>query len=67
MTRCRPIVRTNLFQCYSSLSVVDDKYSLIRTRTTLASLITSVEILEPPLFWYNLLDNGKIFYANYLD
>ena len=67
MTRCRPIVRTNLFQCYSSLSVVDDRYSFIRTRTTLESLITSIEILEPPLFWYNLLDNGNIFYANYLD
>ena len=51
MTRCQPIVRTNLFKSNSSLPVVDGCDAL-------ASLITSITILEPPSFWYNLSDNG---------
>ena len=36
---------------------MDDKYSFTRAHYALASLITSIESLEPPSFWYNLSDN----------
>ena len=58
MTRCRPIVRTNLCKSSSSLPAVDDKYSFTRARNDLASLITSIKSLEPPSFWYSLSNNG---------
>ena len=46
MTRCRPIVHTNMFKSNSPLPVVvDDKYSFARARNTLASQTTSVESL----------------------
>ena len=45
VTRCRPIVHTNLFKSNSSLPVVDDKYSFTRARNASASLITSIESL----------------------
>ena len=50
MTRCRPIIRPDLFKSNSSLPVVDGEYSLRRTRHALASLITSIESLEPPSY-----------------
>ena len=50
VTRCRPIVHTNLFKSNNSPPVVDDKYSFTRARNTLDSLITSIESLEPPSF-----------------
>ena len=59
-TRCRPIVCTNLFRSNISLPVVENKYSFTSVRNTLASLITSIESLEPPSCWYNLSDNGKV-------
>ena len=59
MTRCRPIVRTNLFKSNISLPVVDDKCSFTRAHNALDSLISSIKILKPPSFWYNLLDNDK--------
>ena len=31
VTRCRPIVHTNVFKSTSSLPTVDDKYSFTRT------------------------------------
>ena len=58
VTGCQPIVRTNLLKSNNSLPGVDDKYSFTRGRNTLASLITSIESLEPLSFWYNLSDNG---------
>ena len=58
VTRCRPIVHTNVFKSDSSLSVVDINYSFTRACNALASLITSIESLESPPFWYNLSDNG---------
>ena len=67
VTRSWPIIRTNLFKSNSSLPVVDGEYSLRRTRHALASLITSIESLEPPSYWYNLLNNGKGRYANCSD
>ena len=58
VTRYRPIVHTNLFKSNSSLPVMDDKYSFTRAHYALASLITSIESLEPPSFWYNLSNTG---------
>ena len=57
VTRCRLIVHTNGFMNNSSLPVVDNKYSFTRARNAVASLIKSIENLEPPLFWYNLSAN----------
>ena len=59
VTRCRPIVHTNLFMSNISLPVVDDTYSFTRTHNTFVSLITSIENFEPPSLWYKLSDNGK--------
>ena len=41
-----------------ALTTVDDKYSITRARNALVSLITSIESLEPPSYWYNIYDNG---------
>ena len=60
VTRCRPIVRTNLFKYNISLPVVDDTYSFTWVSTTLSSLITSIKKLELPSCWYNLSDNVKV-------
>ena len=57
VTKCPPVIRTNLFKNDSSLPPVDDTNSFTRARNVLASLITSIESLEPPSYWY----------ANYLD
>ena len=43
VTKCPPVIRTNLFKRNSSQPVVDDKYSFTRARNALASLITSIE------------------------
>ena len=53
------VISTNLFKRNISLPTVNDKYSFTRARNVLASLITSIEILEPPSYWYNVSDNGK--------
>ena len=66
VTRCRPILHI-FFKSNSSLPVVDDKYSFTRDRNALASLITSMESLEPLLFCYNLSDNSAGIFADYLD
>ena len=58
MTKCHPFTRTNLFKRNISLSTVDDKYSFARARNALVSLITIIEILEPPSYWYSISDNG---------
>ena len=55
---CRPIIDTNLFRSNTPLPIVDNKYSFTRARYALASLITSIKILEPPSFWCNLFGNG---------
>jgi len=60
VTRCRPIVRTNLFKYNISLPVVNDTYSFTWVSNTLSSLITSIEKLELPSCWYNLSDNVKV-------
>ena len=51
-------IRTNLFKRNSSLSTVGDKYSFTRARNALDSLITSIQSLEPPSYWYNISDNS---------
>ena len=51
-------VRTKLRQSNITLSIVDDKYSFTRARNALVALITSIESLEPPSYWYNISDNG---------
>ena len=58
VTKCRRFVRTKLRQSNIPLPIVDDKYSFTRTRNALVSLITSIESLEPPSYWYNISDNG---------
>ena len=47
----------SLFKSNSSLPVVDDKCSSTRARNALASLITSIDSLEQPLFCYKLSKN----------
>ena len=37
---------------------MDDKYSLTRARNALVTLITSIESLEPPSYWYNITENS---------
>ena len=59
VTKCPPVIHTNLFKRNISLPTVDDKYSFTRARNALALLITSIESLEPPSYWYNISDNGK--------
>ena len=39
-------------------AIVDDKYSFTRARNALVELITSIESLGPPSYWYNISDNG---------
>ena len=51
-------IRTNLFKRNSALSTVGDKHSFTRARNALASLITSIQSLEPPSYWYNISDNS---------
>ena len=58
MTKSPAVVRINLFESNSSLSIVGDKYSFVRVRDTLVLLISSIESLEPPSYWYNISDNG---------
>ena len=43
-----------------SLPTVDDEYSFTRVRNALALLITSIESLKPPSYWYNIYNNGKV-------
>ena len=58
VTKCPAFTRTNLFQRSISLPIVDDKYSFTRVRNALVSLITSIESLESPSYWYSISDNG---------
>ena len=58
VTKCPPFTRTNLFQRNISLPTVDDKYSFTRARNALVSLITSIESLKPPSYWYGISGNG---------
>ena len=51
-------IRTDFFKRNSSLSAVGDKYSFTRAHNALASLITSIQSLEPLSYWYNISDNG---------
>ena len=51
-------IRTNLSKRNSSLSTVGDKYSFTTDRNALASLITSIQSLEPLSYWYNISDNN---------
>ena len=59
VTKFPPVIHTNLTKRNISLLTVDDKYLFIRARKVLVLLITSVESLEPPSYWYNISDNGK--------
>ena len=59
VTKYPPVIRKNSFKSNSPLPVVDDRYSFTMVRNTLDSLITTIEILEPPLYWYDLSDNSK--------
>ena len=67
VTKCPPVIRTNLFKRNISLPTVDDKYSFTRARNALAFLITSIESLETPSYWYNISHNVKVVYVNYFD
>ena len=58
VTKCPLVIHTNLFKRNISLPTVDDKYSFTRARNALVSLITSIESLKPPSYWYNISDNG---------
>ena len=58
VTKCPYFVRTKLRQSNIPLPIVDDKYSFTRARNALVSLITSIESLEPPSYWYNISDNS---------
>ena len=58
VTKCRRFVRTKLRQSNIPLPIVDDKYSFTRARSALVELISSIESLEPPSYWYNISDNG---------
>ena len=59
VTKCPPVIRTNLLKSNSSPLSVDDKYSFTRARNALVWLITSNKSLEPPIYWYDLYDNDK--------
>ena len=67
VTKCPPVIHTNLFKRNISLPTVDDKYSFTRARNALAFLITSIESLKTPSYWYNISDNVKVVYVNYFD
>ena len=58
VTKCPLFTRTNLFKRNISLSTVDDKYSFTRARNALVSLITPMESLEPPSYWYSISYTG---------
>ena len=58
VTKGRKGIRINLFKRNSLLSTVGEKYSFTRARNALASLITSIQTLESPSYWYNISDNG---------
>ena len=58
VTKCRRFVRTKLRQSNITLPIVDDKYSFTRTRNALVALITSIQSLEPPSYWYNITENS---------
>jgi len=58
VTKCPPFTRTNLFQRNISLSTGHDKYSVTRAHNALVLLITSIESLESPSYWYSISDNG---------
>ena len=58
MTNSPYFVNTKLCQSNITLPIVDDKYSFTRARHALFDLITSIESLEPPSYWYNISDNG---------
>ena len=51
-------VNTKLRQSNITLHIVDDKYSFTRARHALVDLITSIESLEPPSYWYNISNNS---------
>ena len=59
VTKSPNFVRANLFHRDITLPTVDDKYSFTRAHNTLVLLITSIESLEPPLYWYNISNNSK--------
>ena len=58
MTKCPYFVRAKLRQSNIPLPIVDDKYSFTRARNALIPLITSIESLEPPSYWYTISDNS---------
>ena len=58
VTKCCRFARTKLSQSNIPLSIVNDKYSFTRACNALVSLITSIESLESPSYWYNISDNG---------
>ena len=49
-------VRTKLRQSNIPLPIVDDEYSFTRARNGLVTLVTSIESLEPPSYWYNITE-----------
>ena len=51
-------IRTYVFNRNSSLSTMSHKYSFTRARNVLASLITSIQRLEHPLYLHNISDNS---------
>ena len=46
VTKCPPVIRTNLFKRNISLPTADDKYSFTKACNALSLLITSIESLE---------------------
>ena len=58
VTKFPYFVRTKLRQSNIPLPIVNDKYSFTRACNALVSLITSIESLESPSYWYNISDNG---------
>ena len=58
VAKCRRFVRTKLRQSNVTLLIVDDKYSFTRACNALVALISSIESLEPPSYWYTISDNG---------
>ena len=59
VTKRRPVARTPFKKSNRLRSIVRDNYSLTRTRSDFASLIMSIENLNPPLFWCNLSNSSK--------
>jgi len=52
------ILSSNLLKRNISLSTVGDNYSFTRAHNVLALLISSIDSLESPSYWYNISDNG---------